>query len=847
MLAGSLACAGTTIGTDALVSLPKSAEYNGTVNIRPGNGDVVDLNPPIFSWFYVSNILTATADFDQFFNFQFQVATNSNFINRIVDKPTFSNLYNTLAPFTNANGSSYALPLYWRVGYVVGTTTNFYWTNTFTVSNSATNWDRSMLADETYLAAKYSHPHVFLNATNRIGLYNFFQTNSSADWTLFQIRYAAATNAAYWTSGSAWDTNDPTVIFRAFDVGAAVAKWALSQDPDAVDHLAENYNLFVNWYKGVNYQWTDYGNGDNPMALETLALGFDWLYSILSTAQRTNAMGAIQQTARFYNRNAFWSIEENSGHWVLNCCYTNTRLMTWSNSGRTGTSHQWFDSSMAGILGSVAYGEGGDCREFYDLWVNYMIGRGNFTGGWSAINQGRGYASVQIAGFGGGLIYTGLGYMSAFPESALNRIPNYNGAADWFSCVTPPGYWNVHDNFGDGGFLGALASYWNTLEFKNLALLASSREAWRAYANQVLLGASGSEHYWYQMVSGYGVTPPPSPTNSSSAKLFSEDGWVTASTYGANTLDAFTNGVGFVFTARPRGTEGGHSINCDGGIDIWAYGAKVTDGGGYNLDPYGYLPEAQDTVFVNGQGEKVNSAYANYSAEQILPWYARIAAYSNSASFTYAMGDITPAFTNTYNPQSANVIKVKRHVLFSRTGKYLVLYDELSARTNSTFSWQWHILQPGVANITSSGFNYGCTNFAGQTVTNYVFFATSGLTVTNMTGTNVLRNPITGVWTSDANDPHRRANALWYSSSPSTSGSFLAVIAPQQPGKSAPSFSRLDDSTVAVTYDGVTETNTFGTAYAGAFTYRVALTDTPTSGTTLNVINLNISGSITHP
>jgi hypothetical protein len=70
-----------------------------------------------------------------------------------------------------------------------------------------------------------------------------------------------------------------------------------------------------------------------------------------------------------------------------------------------------------------------------------------------------------------------------------------------------------------------------------------------------------------------------------------------------------------------------------------------------------------------------------------------------------------------------------------------------------------------------------------------------------------------------------RQNAIWVSNkSPATNFHFMTVIVPQEPGKAAPSIIRINDNTVAVTYDGVTETNTFGTSYTGPFTYRVELT-----------------------
>lgn len=835
------------IGTEAQVALPPSAAYSGAVNIRPGNGEVVELNPPIFSWFYVTNILTASASSATYWEFQFQVSTNTAFTNNIVNKRTPSNLYNTLAPFTNSDGSTFTRPLYWRVGYVTpgGPTNLWSATNSFVISANASVWDRSMLADENYLAAKYTHPHVLFNSATRAATYLFLQTNNPTDWAVLRIRAHNATNAAWWTNQLAWPTNGSfDITARSLDLASVLTYWALSQttEPTITNYLAGNFTRLVNWYRETHYEFNDYGgNGDQPLALHCLVLGYDWLHPVLSPAQRSNALFSIQRTARYYARSFFWSTFINSGRGEVDPTgvYPGPRLVTWYLSPRTGTSHQWRDASMVSIVAAAAYGEGGDAREYYDLWINYMIGRTHFTGGFAAINQGRGYASIQIGG--GGIVWNTIAFASVFPEAQLHRIPMLRGMADWFSRITPPGFSETHGTHGDFGFAGRVG-YWNNADFKQLALVSREGHAWQAHLNENTFGANQGENYYYGMLAVPLVWPPPTPTTNTNAKLFAEDGWVIASTKPANAVDAFTGGLGFIFTARPRGTEGGHSINCDGAVEIWAYGAKVTDGGGRNLDSYGYQPEAQDMVFVNGQGVKVNSQYGLYSHEQILPWYARVAAYRHSAEYTYAQGDLTPAFTNAYNPQAANVLKVKRHVLFSRTGKYFMIYDELATRTPSTFDWQWHVYEPTVTALNSSGFRYSSTSRSGQSVTSHVFHASTGLAVDHLTGANVLKNPRTGVVHNDSGDPNRRASALWFRNATlATNFTFLATIVPQEPGKAAPSFTRLDNNTVVVTYDGVTETNTFGTNYASAYTYMVDVAAAASSGSiTSKVGTLNV-------
>ena len=86
--------------------------------------------------------------------------------------------------------------------------------------------------------------------------------------------------------------------------------------------------------------------------------------------------------------------------------------------------------------------------------------------------------------------------------------------------------------------------------------------------------------------------------------------------------------------------------------------------------------------------------------------------------------------------------------------------------------------------------------------------------------TNSTLNPFINRTYATANPD--RAAGLWVTNRTAVANwHFMTVIVPQQPGKAAPSIISLDNNTVVVTYDGVTETNTFGTGYTGAFTYRV--------------------------
>src|SRR5467141_1076126 len=98
------------IGTESLVELPQAALWSGVVNFRPGDGEIVKLNPPRFSWSYTPDPAKADADIEAK-QFVFQIAYEPGFTNPVVNLQTVSNMYNLLAPLTQKT-------VYWRVGYI---------------------------------------------------------------------------------------------------------------------------------------------------------------------------------------------------------------------------------------------------------------------------------------------------------------------------------------------------------------------------------------------------------------------------------------------------------------------------------------------------------------------------------------------------------------------------------------------------------------------------------------------------------------------------------------------------------------------------------------------------------
>ena len=97
------------IGKEALLELPRAALWSKAVNFRPGEGEVVTINPPRFSWSYTPDPAEAGKDVS-LKEFQFQVAHDRQFKRLAVNVRTVSNMYNFIRPLKKGL-------CYWRVGY----------------------------------------------------------------------------------------------------------------------------------------------------------------------------------------------------------------------------------------------------------------------------------------------------------------------------------------------------------------------------------------------------------------------------------------------------------------------------------------------------------------------------------------------------------------------------------------------------------------------------------------------------------------------------------------------------------------------------------------------------------
>jgi len=907
-----LAPAAIRIGQESVLPLPPSARYSSVVNMRPGHGEVVTNNPPVFTWFYATNHLVGLQAnpngfwphwADQTNAFQFQIATQPSFGGPLaVDVSTPVNFYNFLAPLpTNATRQ-----FWWRVKYITNGFTYFTSpVSTFTIAPGAVPWDRSMLADPGYHATNSVHPIFCFRGGEQAEIWAWMQTNDTHAFQALLARATFATNQGYFYSTTAWATNsnspnpayavvrEANAFVKVNDLGAVLNLWTFSGDnrwtnAAMTGWLVTNLAHVVNWFNhpSNNLAMADYGQPcSDPQVPRLICATYDWMYDYLgantSTFKgqlRTNALLALQRQLRFWTHNSFWSDHPfPTGGLLMNYGWTGypkgNETSPWDRLAKIGTSHITIDTHIAAVAAVVIQNDGTDGTFAFNWMFNYLLAKTSPYAGFAAHHVGPyGYTDNQI--YERSLLGALMVFDVAHPRAQLSRSDFASRFPEWYTRMRPYRMRKYHGPYGDYGPAGYAGHVFGDVRRGfDLAAVSRSglaRQAWdlnREFSNTV---TDLNSAQWDLLPLRWHYRQLPAPETNTTSAVYPEDGYVIASSISPSLFECYTNGVGWSMRASPRGSSQGHNIPANLAPDLWAYGAQITDGGGISLDEYGSFAASSPGLFVNGLGEG-DVGFNLYGYGQTVPALASISHYrSSGTNFVYACADGTAMFTNTYHPLKNLVTKVKRHVLFVRS-KYWVIYDEFAATSNSTFAFRWHVpwafrfAAPGTAMagetaftgnrigsnslaMTANGFTYTAGNYADAAVPNpprvpvHMHFAnplgsiglfsavgTGGLDagrtgVLGTANTNSTLNPFINRTYATPNPD--RAAGLWVTNRvAATNWQFMTVIVPQQPGKAPPSFISLDQNTVVVTYDGVTETNTFGTNYAGAFTYRVELAD----------------------
>jgi hypothetical protein len=838
----------TVISTNTYLPNSPSLLWNALVNIRPGNGEVVTMNPPLFSWFY-SPQPPPCAPLDlNVYQFQFQADYDGTFANPVVNVTTWFNFYNYLAPFTNST-------VYWRVGYLTnaaqqtptsGPLTNGWritvWiTNSFTIARNATVWDRSMLADSNYMAAHGVHPYLGFNANNRAQVAQFVQTNDPNSWGYASNAAYQAITSSWWINSNEWaNIASPNAGAWDIDIATVAFVWQMTQNPMWTNGLVANFSREVNYFNAAQQYKYDYSldpNTSGNWQPWTIGFSYDWLYSLLPGQVKSNVLTGLDQLWTGMRYGGFW---ESGGSQEDVFPFLPPFYVNSSSLGKYSTSHYYIAGTFLFLPALATYNDDPLAKQTFDLVLNYMMAIKSPWGQQAAINSGRGYGYEDT--MNSDITAEIIRAQIAFPECTFNSDPFWSNHADWWMRIMPPGYNQMHEPWGDGSIYG-MNSAWTYPAYSDLASFSRNASAMVTCSNEIrLIGPYSYANGFWNLANHYYFPVPVSQSNAPLAVCYPQDGWAFGSTYPPNTTNCFYNGVGFGFLARPSSGWSHGKHNQDMNYEIWAYGANITDciGGAGGANGANYATGCSweyNTIAINGLGECDSDDGTD------VPNYARIVAFTNAPDYVYVAADGTYLYphvpwvqvygdtepTGWFPPQYqsllangtvlSSVTKVQRHILFVHH-QYFVIYDDLAASTNVNWDWVYHVKNGPVNNLTSGGsFNY-TANVMGlnplQQMANqisvYVFEVVnpSLLTTTNMYGTNAYDNPITGehyyslVMSDSTLYPNDlTSNSIWVSNiTPTNRFHFMTVIYPVPPGGAPPQITRLDDYTVAVTNGG---------------------------------------------
>ncbi|MEI6603893.1 MAG: hypothetical protein WCP35_01190 [Verrucomicrobiota bacterium] len=757
----------TVIGPEAKIALPTSAEWSFVINFRPGHQETVNINPPRFSWCYTPTARNTYSD-QSVKQFQFQVANEPTFANPVINLTTDVNFYNTLAPFSGSK------VWYWRVRYITpfgtlstndGTQRQIElldgWSDVrkFTIADNATAWNRSMLADEAYLASKASHPHVLFNASNREAMHAYLEAQAvkwlalptllgepwereigkgwvyakasadrdiASDWwndiltnTNWVSHHISCDNATY--QRLAIGTAVPPELTKSIsndELGLYTANvafvWQMTKDPKylaaqpgvVVGKLAQYY--VTNSDLGGAWQSDAVSGGYGREMILGFGQSYDWLYEIMTPAQRASVLYAIERNCNWLLHCGAWGEGWQKptvwAPWLADPMnYTGDYRVQSPSPFKLGTSH-WIDNQQSAMAAALAsYGDTGAVwsRKLFDIGVNYMIGVTYPMGCDGGLNQGRMYSAFCFES--PDTLRAAMLYHYTFPEAQLNKNPFFKLNSAWWSAMVPVGFEQGHEPWGDTGW-GRFDELHQIGFGRDLACFLGDGVMWKHWREEdMLYDRDRGTQKPVEMATVFLCPPPAEEISTHLVQLYPQEGWVIGSTYATNTAAGFKDGVGFVFQARPRGSETGHSHFSDLSYQIWAYGVTVTDGGS-GMSGYAKIPISHYSLLVDGLGQ------CQSGNAPMEPFYSRIIAFKDTPNYTYCAADGTAAYPHeTFqadgwllpheygalhsNGDLAYVKKVQRHMLFVRK-KYFVVYDDLESEKDSKFTWLYHILGP---------------------------------------------------------------------------------------------------------------------------------------------------------
>lgn len=779
--------------------------YSRYVNFRPGDGQIVHLNPPRFSWGYLPDVVPESTRVPNNQRFRLQISKTDDFSDIEIEvKDTPYNFYNTLPPFSGAE------KWYWRVGYNVGTEDEK-WSDvrSFVIHPNAKTWDRSKLAKPDL--ASIGHPRILFNSKNLEEIRALKDKNSECNRIAERIKNRAdkIIHSDWWLNFPDSDRIPPDKIGRNYhsmarDMIMVAFAYILYQDEKYLG-CKERFLKLASWDKGgysspegaLPEDANRYMGGpeDATQINEFLALFFDWFYNELSSSERETVIKSLE-----------WRINHivNSFSWKRD----NGNRIHPNSIALISSSHQ-YEAFMDTLPACLAlYEHSQIAKDAFDLGVNYLIGVTNgfgFEEGW---NEGAGYGNSKMKWLLNATIY----FDTAFGDVEFGKNPFYRAIGDFFIHITPAGL--QHTSFGNGGLSKGRIHGNRIANFRKLAYLTGDGRFLKNRDQSRKMFTISYHRPWIEYILPHYYQKPQAYEEDTRTKLFKVAGWVTAVSKLPSSYEDYDEAVGMIFHCRPRGGYS-HSFFNENAFDIHAYGEVITHGGGTtdNSDRYADETMSHNSILVDGKGQY---QYGYYPLSKYGGYYHRaphkragyIVAFDKGENYVYWVGDAT----NAYYESAPYLKRFRRHVLFVRD-KYFIIFDELRtdlAHQPGRFYWLYHIY-PDVSiefDKEKLEFQYQI----GKTRVKVKHIANSDdLLYEDRQGLDGLINPVTGEdYRKYGQDDRLFTHNIWINNStPTNEFEFLAVIFPYKETETEPVITKLDDLTVKVEYGGFKDVISF--------------------------------------